>query len=564
MRITSACLQQQRRRHTKSLLKKLEGKRHILPTPGFVSIATSCWGGVVSHLTDVSARDAYVQYVKDGVIRDHVLAEASWGSARTMALFQNLQNPLWHSYGYHVSEFVNYVPRALETYTDTLGRLVMESQEDQQQQQQEPTSSSGSGDGSGETKIVVTIKEEAVEQKKMDDSNSGKKKDEDGNDTNKDYPSTIFSVNLSPDDNAWIQKARNDPNPLAGRLSRMTTPRMFHDHFVGAELFQFVNNSKGHGGLPSVTYVAGSSVVHQWALLSAQIDHVVLDDDDDSDNDTTNDEKVKEMLATAAKIEQQQQQQPQAPQAPQAPPQQEQDAASPPVAARMDVLYEIQQSYRPNQKQKRIRKPTTTTTAVVNDIGATATAPTTAATTTEYVIPKTTATANYDVTTKSKNDNDVSGKAAPHTLPETLDDSTVVASPTTPPAPNISSSSTAATKTASAVKDDDEDAVSLLSHQPAGIDSRDNTSGLGDNVAIAAPQVPSPPPPPALGDDSTAALSSSSSSDATTDDDDDTITTFSETNLLVASFEGWMHGGPDGTNELRWKISQVRDAREFS
>jgi hypothetical protein len=87
------------------------------------------------------------------------------------------------------------------------------------------------------------------------------------------------------------------------------------------------------------------------------------------------------------------------------------------------------------------------------------------------------------------------------------------------------SSSTAETKT-SAVNDD-EVAVSLSHQEPAGTDSRRDTSGHGDNVALAS-QVPSPPPPPPISDDSTAAAPSSSSvSDATTtttDEGDDTTT----------------------------------------
>lgn len=37
----------------------------------------------------------------------------------------------------------------------------------------------------------------------------------------------------------------------------------------------------------------------------------------------------------------------------------------------------------------------------------------------------------------------------------------------------------------------------------------------------------------------------------------------SSTNLLVATFEGWLQGGPDESKGLRWKIALLREALEF-
>jgi hypothetical protein len=95
--------------------------------------------------------------------------------------------------------------------------------------------------------------------------------------------------------------------------------------------------------------------------------------------------------------------------------------------------------------------------------------------------------------------------------------------------------------------------------ESAGKLSNATVDGDGSATTInAAPHGPTTAPINATNDDG------DDDDDDYEYEDDGTAEAFAETNLLVASFEGWLQGGPDGTNELRWKVSQVRDAREFS
>jgi hypothetical protein len=535
--------------------KLVRAERHLLPTPNIVSIIVRCFGGAFATWMDPSARDAYTQYVKEGVIRDQwpevstlsSSSSSSWG-ARSLALFYDLHhNPLWKVHGIDIKEFVDYVPRALETYTDTLGRLVMQMQKEQEREERQKKKKRKAGI---ETKNGTV----ADDDPKNQDAGGVNQKNRDDNDD--DNPFTTL-LHLRHEDNTWIGKAYDDPDSYAGRLSRMTTPRMFHDHFLGAELFRYVNTATSIDGIgtPTVTYVAGSSVVRQCALLSAQIAFVDPNgrgyDDDDDDDDTKDDRDgvLADAAAAAKRIEQKDQQQQQqsssssspsttAPPSPTAPSSPALDAARP-VAARIDVLYEIQQSYRPYSEKKIRRRrqedsssTTTTTTTLAAAASTAASPPLTDVPKDEMSLPP-----NNTTTTSSSSSPIINASSNGTTAASRTNPSAVADKDTT---------------------DDPQESADQLSNATVHGNGSANTTSAAPPGPIAEPII-------------SGTEHATTNDDIDDDDDDDydydddgTAEAFAETNLLVASFEGWLQGGPDGTNELRWKVSQVRDAREFS
>lgn len=247
-------------------LGKANCKKFLVQPESFWDVAAASLAGIWAHLSDQKARDEYEKLVSTKVIQDTVLAQARYGSMLTMSLFHNLRNPLFSKNNFNVVEFVEGVPPALEIFQDTLGRLVHEMNKNVAES--DSSSSSGDGKATGE----------------------------------------VFNAfgNLNGE-NVWRKQAKDDPNSLAARLSKMVTDHNFDDHFYGAKLFHALTAGTG----TTMEYVAGSGVVGQVALLNARAIEI----------DTTWQLEHPEFLAS-------------------------EESKDPAVAARMDVLYEITQTYR--------------------------------------------------------------------------------------------------------------------------------------------------------------------------------------------------------------------------
>ena len=268
-------------------------KKFLLPNDTFWDRLVSSLQGVWMHLTDQNARDKYEELVATKVIQDTVLAQSQGGTARTMALFYNLQNPLWTKHGLDVREFVQGVGPALENFQDVLGQLVFA------MNQQQPTA-------------VKEQAEEGAAESKEEDTESKKL-------SSKSISSSISALPAIGGDNEWRQQAKQDPNSLAARLQKMVTDSAYDDHFYGAKLFQALSSSRGSGlylNYVPGSYVPGSGVVQSVALLNARVLEMPGEEQIEGDHP--------EFAASEGREQQH------------------------PVAARMDVLYEITQQYRPS------------------------------------------------------------------------------------------------------------------------------------------------------------------------------------------------------------------------
>jgi hypothetical protein len=203
------------------------GPRTLLPPPTTFGVLSSACQGAWSLVVDEESRKAYEGLVTSSVIRDAVLSRASTGAILTYALFHELQNPLFAKHRLNLEEFVSAAGPALENFHDALGKLRNELPESLQ------------GD-----------KKDLDEKLKLSDDEILKS----SNGLN--LTEVLLGVNL------WRRQAEQDPNSLAGILSRMTTDACFDALFYTSKLDVL---KRSHGPV-----VYQDSVVNDVALLSAR------------------------------------------------------------------------------------------------------------------------------------------------------------------------------------------------------------------------------------------------------------------------------------------------------
>jgi hypothetical protein len=74
-------------------------------------------------MTEDSARIEFNKAIKNQIIKDKVLQNATFGSTITFSLFHNLQDPLFQTHKFDAQEFVAAVGPALENFHENIGLL---------------------------------------------------------------------------------------------------------------------------------------------------------------------------------------------------------------------------------------------------------------------------------------------------------------------------------------------------------------------------------------------------------------------------------------------------------
>jgi hypothetical protein len=201
-------------------------------------------------MVDETSRSAYEGWVASSVIKDTVLSRASNGAILTYALFHELQNPLFLRYKLDFAEFVEAAAPALENFHDTLGQLRNRLSENLQEDKE-----------SLDEKLKLS-NEEILERSKGSN-----------------LTEALLGVNL------WRQQAEQDPDSLAGVLSRMTTDACFDALFYTSKL-DVLGRIQG-----SMLY--HDSVVNAIALLSVKAS-VVRDEESEYNEFQATDDLNKE------------------------------------------------------------------------------------------------------------------------------------------------------------------------------------------------------------------------------------------------------------------------------
>lgn len=151
----------------------------------------------------------------------------------TLALFYDLQDPLFHKYKFDASDFLTGVQPALQNHHDTIGQLIneipaLESKEERTER--------------------LLLRMQQIVTRSMGSSRSS-------------------SINI---ENPWVEEAQKDPNSLAGQLSSRVSPNLLDIIYLQSDL-----------GALTVDYKVSSTTISNVALLSARA--MVMDDGDEEE-----------------------------------------------------------------------------------------------------------------------------------------------------------------------------------------------------------------------------------------------------------------------------------------
>lgn len=199
--------------------------------------------GLISLLASEESRQKFMDVVQSTTINADVLKQARFGSMLTIALFHDLQDPLFQKYSFDASDFLTGVKPALTNFHETLGGLQNEFPD-------------------------VTSKEEQTEKllQRMIMQTTA----------------TEIKEVTTP----WTEQADKDRQSPAGQLSTMVSPGLFNSLFLTAETEAMM-----------ATHKEGSTQVSYVALLSARA--IVMDEEEDKDSmeDPTVSEQKEEVEA---------------------------------------------------------------------------------------------------------------------------------------------------------------------------------------------------------------------------------------------------------------------------
>ena len=213
----------------------------LLPERTFWDTVHSGFKGLYSLLFSEDSRQEFMKVAEGSVINAEVLRRARFGNILTMALFHDLQDPLFRKYSFDATEFLTGVKPALTNFHETTGQLQNEFPE-------------------------VTSKEERTEkllQRMHQIVASSMTHSGVGGDGGK-------GITLE-DGNPWVQQAKENPDSAAARLSAMVSPRVLDSLFLTTETAAML-----------ARYQEGSATIANVALLSARV--MEMDEEDVEEN----------------------------------------------------------------------------------------------------------------------------------------------------------------------------------------------------------------------------------------------------------------------------------------
>lgn len=220
----------------------------ILPERSLWDTIYSGTKGIVSLTMSEEARQRFMDVVQGSVINAEVLKQARFGNMLTLALFYDLQDPLFQKYKFDASDFLEGVKPSLKKHHDIVGQLRNEFPAITSQEER--------------TEKLLQRMQQIVSRSMQRGGSSSDS--EDGDD-----------ASAAAADNAWVEQAQKDPDSLAGQLNKMVTPKLLDTLFYTSEIESL-----------TVNYEISSTTISNVALLSARA--MVMDDDDggeDNDDD---------------------------------------------------------------------------------------------------------------------------------------------------------------------------------------------------------------------------------------------------------------------------------------
>mmetsp|Transcript_14 Transcript_14/g.18 ORF Transcript_14/g.18 Transcript_14/m.18 type:complete len:382 (-) Transcript_14:596-1741(-) len=212
----------------------------------YLAAATTAWRTLTSP--DVGA--TYEERVKKGIINPSVLKQSRYSGAMSLALTYELDEPLFQKYKFDAKQFIEGVKPALERYHDIQGQF----QNTVFDHAEEDGTFAMPKENESSNNIVETIDDYLSKLKRLQDRTEN-----------------------------FARKQQEDKESLAGQLTRMITPYMFKGMQEAVNAY-ILNETK-------LRYEAGSGEVLNVALLSAR---AVEMDQQANDLEETNEENVQQ------------------------------------------------------------------------------------------------------------------------------------------------------------------------------------------------------------------------------------------------------------------------------
>jgi hypothetical protein len=252
----------------------------LLPAQTFWPSLYVAYQGAWTLMTEDSARVEFNKAIKNQIIKEKVLQNATFGSTIMFSLFHNLQDNLFKTHKFDAQEFVAAVGPALENFHENMGLLRNELpdhilRENEEKEKAASAEAEASSPKEGEEKDVLPESSNLTE--------------------------ALLGTNY------WRQQAEKAPDSPAGQLARMTTELGLDAFYYRSKLDTIGQSSTGK----NVEYVPESCSVHQVALLNARALEIWP-------------EYTGEFTEFAAS----------------------EMPDDPPIAAQMDILYEVTQTYK--------------------------------------------------------------------------------------------------------------------------------------------------------------------------------------------------------------------------
>jgi hypothetical protein len=249
----------------------------IVPPRAFGDVLSSAIMGGFS-LFNEQTRATFIDNLDKGIINEGIIAQATMSPLMMLSLFHDMENPLFRRYNFDAKEFLSGVAPALENFHNVSGVLenefhLIRAEADTTTLSTEEKKDSGNGEAEEKRENRSTMTDEEKEAVL-----AGFRL----------YQGTeMFSSGLEEKhvsailNKEWMEDVKNNPESLAGQLSRMVTSELFQIHQMSAKTAFFLQNQTRN-----IKFEEGSCTVNNVALLSARaflcVPSEVGDGDDDS------------------------------------------------------------------------------------------------------------------------------------------------------------------------------------------------------------------------------------------------------------------------------------------
>lgn len=222
-------------------------------------------------MMDEKQRDEFIKKLEKGTINESVITQASSGPMMMIALFNDLQNPLFKKHHFDPSQFLEGVGPALENYHNLSGALENELHHMLSKVKKESSNETNEKNDKDNDELKVGIEGLSKEERDA-------------------ITSTISMIqnHLSPEqklasavlEHDWMHDIKKDPDSMAGQLSQMLTEELFaHFQLSAKSAFLLQNYSS------PLMFDEGSCTVNNVALLSARAFRCIERSKDESSED---------------------------------------------------------------------------------------------------------------------------------------------------------------------------------------------------------------------------------------------------------------------------------------